>query len=167
MAKGAFTNADRIRIPLALLAEQWPEIAEQIRKGHLDTLRALKEQGLSVGPEAWNELIVETSAATIRLEYDDKWTSYVGVVSSAGMDVEVGLVVGPVDVGFRWGRETVSEEKLSSVTRIHMEAILGTATPRLTEAVMAELTRGSDVDLADVAVKVAEALAGVGIQPPT
>lgn len=166
MAKGAFTNADRIRIPLALLAEQWPAIAEQIRKGRLEELRALKEEGLSPGPETWNEL-VETSAAAIRLEYDDKWTSYVGVISRTGIDAELGLVVGPVDVGFRWGKETVSEEKLSSVTRIHVEAILGTATPRLTEAVMAELTRGSDVDLADVAIKVAEALAGVGMSPPT
>lgn len=165
MAKGAYTNEKRIAVPFAMLAEKWPQIAKQMREGRLEVLQKLAEHGLVIGIETWN-MLCKADAATVRLEYDDKWTSFVGVVSERGMEAELGLVVGAVDVGFSWGQSAVTEERLSSVTRIHMEALLGTALPELTEAVMAELTEGSDVELADVAVKIAQALAGVGPEVP-
>lgn len=167
MAKPAvYTNEKRIAVPFNVLVEKWPAICKEIRQARLVEMEALVRLGYTPGPETWNEL-VESSGGAIEFEYDDEWTSYVGVTAETGVGAEVGLVVGPVDAAFRWSTKRQTREALSSLTRLRFKALLGTTTPRLTEALMAEVTRGStSEDLTKVAVEIAKALAGVAPQGP-
>lgn len=157
MPRPVFTNKQRIETPFLVLVEQYPPIVEAQRKARMAELEALKKHGLSPGPETWNEL-VEANASAIRFSYDDEWTSYVAVASESEIGLELGLVVGPVDGGFLWGTKRAAQETLTSKTKIHFEAVLGTATPRLTNAIMAELTGTSGMNEREVVSRAAGAL---------
>lgn len=161
-----YTNEQRIAVPFQVLTGQWMPIVREQRELRLAELKALSEAGLKPGPETWAEL-VEANSAVLSFTYRDRWQSHVAVTESSETGVKLGLVVGAISGGFLWGTERSAKESLTSETEITFEAVLGTATPGLREAVVNELGGDAGMDRSDVVLRAAEALAGVVSPAPT